>query len=43
VRPEFLDAALHVVERDHGSVDRYLAACGVDGALCAALADALLD
>jgi protein-tyrosine phosphatase len=43
VRPEFLDTALRVAERDHGSIHGYLDACGVDAALRAALADRLLD
>jgi protein-tyrosine phosphatase len=43
VRPEFLGTALRVVERDHGSIDAYLDACGVDAALRARLAERLLD
>lgn len=42
VRPEFLATALGVVERDHGSIDGYLEACGVDGGLRETLAHALL-
>jgi protein-tyrosine phosphatase len=42
VRPEFLDTALRAAEREHGSLDGYLDACGVDGALRGALADRLL-
>ena len=43
VRPEFLATALRVAERDHGSIERYLDACGVDGALRGVLAQRLLD
>jgi hypothetical protein len=43
VRPEFLATALRAVEHAHGSIDGYLDACGVDAALRAALAHALLD
>lgn len=43
VRPEFLVTALDTAERGHGSLERYLDACGVDAALREALGDALLD
>jgi protein-tyrosine phosphatase len=42
VRPEFLDTALRAAEREHGSLDGYLDACGVDAALRGALTDRLL-
>jgi protein-tyrosine phosphatase len=43
VRVEFLDAALESVAREHGSIDAYLARCGLDGAMRDALAATLLD
>lgn len=43
VRPEFLVTALDTAERGHGSLERYLDACGVDAALREALGGALLD
>lgn len=43
VRVEYLEAALAELGRTHGSIDAYLEATGVDGALRAALRDALLD
>ena len=43
VRVEFLDAALESVAREHGSIDVYLARCGLDGATRDALHAALLD
>lgn len=42
VRPEFLLSAFSVLERDHGSIDGYLGACGLDHGLRVALAEALL-
>jgi protein-tyrosine phosphatase len=42
VRPEFLDAALGVVAREHGSSAAYLRACGVDDAMLAGLRERML-
>jgi protein-tyrosine phosphatase len=43
VRTEFLEAALDAVAREHGSIDAYLAACGLDPRARDTLRTRLLD